>query len=127
MGINKNLGFSKNDRIENIRRIAEIAKVVVENGLIAIVACISPYEYERQFTRSLFKKGEFFEVFVNTPLSVCKKRDPKGLYKKSKMNKAIDKTGLSNLYEKPKNSDLEIDTSRENINSIVNKIVNEIL
>jgi bifunctional enzyme CysN/CysC len=122
MGINKNLGFSKNDRIENIRRIAEVAKLVVENGLIAIVACISPYEYERQFTRSLFKKGQFFEVFVNTPLSICKKRDPKGLYKKSKKNKTIDKTGLSNLYEKPKHPDLEIDASRENINSIVNKI-----
>ena len=105
MGINKNLGFSKNDRIENIRRIAEIAKLVVKNGLIAIVACISPYEYERHFTRSLFKKGEFFEVFVNTPLSVCKKRDPKGLYKKFKMNKTIDKTELFHLYEKPKHSD----------------------
>jgi bifunctional enzyme CysN/CysC len=127
LGINKNLGFSKSDRIENVRRIAEIAKLMVESGLIVIVACISPYERERHFARSLFKEGKFFEVFVNTPLSVCKKRDPKGLYKKSKMNKAIDKTGLSNLYEKPKNSDLEIDTSRENINSIVNKIVNEIL
>jgi bifunctional enzyme CysN/CysC len=127
LGINKNLGFSKSDRIENVRRIAEIAKLMVESGLIVIVACISPYERERHFARSLFKEGKFFEVFVNTPLSVCKKRDPKGLYKKSKMNKAIDKTGLSNLYEKPKNSDLEIDTSRENINSIVNKIVNKLL
>jgi bifunctional enzyme CysN/CysC len=126
LGINKNLGFSKSDRIENVRRIAEIAKLMVESGLIVIVACISPYEQERIAVRSLFKEGKFFEVFVNTPLSVCKKRDPKGLYKKSKMNKTMDKTGISNLYEKPKHPDLEIDTSRENINSIVNKIINKV-
>jgi len=125
LGINKNLGFSKSDRIENVRRISEIAKLMVESGLIVIVACISPYEQERRAARSLFKEGKFFEVFVNTPLSVCKKRDPKALYKKSKMNKTIDKTGLSNLYEKPNNPNLEIDTSRENINSIVNKIINK--
>jgi bifunctional enzyme CysN/CysC len=127
LGINKNLGFSKSDRIENIRRIAETAKLLVENGLIAIVACISPYKYERQSTKSLFKKGEFFEVFVNTPLSVCKKRDPKGLYKKSKILKAIDKTGLSNFYEKPKYPDIEVDTSIQSINLIVNKIIKKIL
>jgi len=126
LGINKNLGFSKSDRIENVRRISEIAKLMVESGLIVIVACISPYEQERIAARSLFKKFKFFEVFVNTPLSVCKKRDPKGLYKKSKMNKKINRTGLSNLYEKPKHPDLEIDTSRENINSIVNKIINKV-
>jgi len=127
LGINKNLGFSKSDRIENIRRIAEIAKLLVESGLIAIVACISPYEYERQSARSLFKKDEFFEVFVNTPLSVCKKRDPKGLYKKSETIKTINKTGLSNLYEKPKHPDMEVDTSIQSIDLIVNKIIKKIL
>lgn len=127
LGINKNLGFSKSDRIENIRRIAETAKLLVESGLIAIVACISPYEYERQSTRSLFKKDEFFEVFVNTPFSVCKKRDPKGLYKKSKIIKAFDKTGLYNFYEKPKYPDIEVDTSIQSIDLIVNKIIKKIL
>ena len=77
LGINKNLGFSKSDRIENVRRTAEIAKLMVESGLIVIVACISPYVQERHFARSLFKKKEFVEVFINTPLSICQKRDPK--------------------------------------------------
>ena len=75
----------------------------------------------------MFKKDEFFEVFVNTPLSVCKKRDPKGLYKKSETIKIINKTGLSNLYEKPKHPDTEVDTSIQSIDLIVNKIIKKIL
>ena len=123
LGINKNLGFSQSDRIENVRRIAEIAKLMVNSGLITIVACISPYEQERKFARSLFDKEEFVEVFVNTPLSICQKRDPKGLYKKVKHNKTMDKTGLGSRYEAPQNPELEIDTSIEATKKILEKLI----
>jgi bifunctional enzyme CysN/CysC len=123
LGINKNLGFSQSDRIENVRRIAEIAKLMVNSGLITIVSCISPYEQERKFARSLFDKEEFVEVFVNTPLSICQKRDPKGLYKKAKNNKSIDKTGLGSGYEAPKEPELEIDTSVITTKKILEKLI----
>lgn len=123
LGINKNLGFSKSDRIENVRRIAEIAKLMVESGLIVIVACISPYVQERHFARSLFKKKEFVEVFINTPLSICQKRDPKNLYKKVKNNKFMNKTGLGMGYEVSKNPEIEINTAKQKISLSVDKIV----
>jgi bifunctional enzyme CysN/CysC len=122
-GINKDLGFAEQDRVENIRRISEIAKLMVDAGLIVIVAAISPYSRERQFAKSLFDKKEFFEVFVNTPLKVCIKRDPKGLYKKSKKDKNMNKTGLGANYEKPKKPDLEIDTSKQKTDAIVKDIL----
>jgi adenylylsulfate kinase len=117
------LGFSKSDRIENVRRIAEIAKLMVESGLIVIVACISPYVQERHFARSLFKKKEFVEVFINTPLSICQKRDPKNLYKKVKNNKFMNKTGLGMGYEVSKNPEIEINTAKQKISLSVDKIV----
>ena len=122
-GINKDLGFAEQDRVENIRRISEIAKLMVDAGLIVIVAAISPYSRERQFAKSLFDKKEFFEVFVNTPLKVCMKRDSKGLYKKSKKDKNMNKTGLGANYEKPKKPDLEIDTSKQKTDAIVKDIL----
>lgn len=123
LGINKNLGFSQSDRIENVRRIAEIAKLMVNSGLITIVACIAPYKQERKFARSLFNKGEFVEVFVNTPLSICQKRDPKGLYKKAKHDKSLDKTGLGTSYEAPASPELEIDTSVSATETILEKLI----
>ena len=122
-GINKDLGFAQQDRVENIRRIAEIAKLMVDAGLIVIVAAISPYVRERQFAKSLFDKKEFFEVFVNTPLKVCLKRDPKGLYKKAKKDKNMNKTGLGANYEKPRNPNLEIDTSKQKTDEIVKNLI----
>ena len=122
-GINKDLGFTQQDRVENIRRIAEIAKLMVDAGLIVIVAAISPYARERQFAKSLFDKKEYFEVFVNTPLKVCLKRDPKGLYKKAKKDKNMNKTGLGTNYEKPRNPNLEIDTSKQKTDEIVKNLI----
>ena len=122
-GINKDLGFTQQDRVENIRRIAEIAKLMVDAGLIVIVAAISPYVRERQFAKTLFDKKEFFEVFVNTPLNVCLKRDPKVLYKKAKKDKNMNKTGLGANYEKPRNPNLEIDTSKQKTDEIVKNLI----
>ena len=123
LGINKDLGFLRNDRIENIRRIAEISKLMVDAGLIVIVAAISPFENERNFARSLFNKKEFIEIFINTPLSVCKTRDPKGLYKKSSKDKNFSKTGLGLDYQIPKKPDLIVDTVIESAKQIADRIL----
>ena len=127
-GINKDLGFSQNDRVENIRRLAEISKLMVDAGLIVIVASISPFSRERLFAKSLFDKNEFFEIFVNTPLEVCISRDSKGLYKKSKNDKNMNKIGLGSGYEEPMNPDIKIDTSKkkkeENVREILKKVFN---
>lgn len=123
LGINKNLGFSEADRTENIRRIAEIAKLMVDAGLIVIVAAISPFSKDRHFAKSLFDKDEFYEVYVNTPLKICIKRDPKNLYKKAKSIKGFSKVGLTSGYEKPENPLITIDTSKESISQSINKIV----
>ncbi|MDC1148716.1 adenylyl-sulfate kinase [Pelagibacteraceae bacterium] len=126
LGINKNLGFNASDRTENIRRIGEISKLMVDAGLIVIVAAISPFRKDRDFARSLFEKNEFYEVFVNTPLKVCIKRDPKKLYKKAKSIKHFSTIGLTGDYEKPLKPDLVIDTSKELISSSVKKIITKI-
>ena len=123
LGINKNLGFTAADRTENIRRIAEIAKILVEAGLIVIVAAISPFRKDRHFAKSLFQKKEFYEIYVNTPLKVCMKRDPKKLYKKVKTIKGFNNIGLSGRYEKPENPILKVDTSKESTNNSVKKIL----
>ena len=123
LGVNKNLGFSAADRAENIRRIAEIAKIIVDAGLIVIVAAISPFKKDRYFAKSLFQKNEFYEVYVNTPLKVCMKRDPKKLYKKLKTIKGFNKIGLTGSYEKPEDPSIKIDTSKETINNSVKKIL----
>ena len=123
LGVNKDLGFSQGDRIENVRRIAEIAKLMFDAGLIVIVACISPFANERNFAKSLFKKNQFLEIFVNTPMSVCKKRDTKKLYQKIKTDKSINTTGLTSGYEIPVHSDLQVDTSKDSVKKILSKIL----
>lgn len=125
-GINKDLGFKESDRIENVRRVSEIAKIMVDAGLITIVSLISPFKRERNFAKSLFKEKTFFEVFVSTPLSVCEKRDVKGLYKKAKTIKGFNKIGISDNYEKPTNPFLEIDTTNKSIDYCVGLIFNKI-
>ncbi len=127
LGINKDLGFSQNDRVENIRRVAEISKLMVDAGLIVIVAAISPFENERNFARSLFDKKEFLEIFVNTPLSVCKTRDSKGLYKKSAKDKFMSKIGLGSDYQTPKKPDLIVSTERESSEQIADRILKNYL
>lgn len=123
LGINKDLGFAEKDRIENIRRISEIAKLMVDSGLIVIVAAISPFAKDRAIARSLFKDKEFVEIFVNTPRIVCEKRDVKGLYKKYKKGLIKNFTGQDSIYENPKNPDLEFDTSKEKLEDIIDRII----
>lgn len=123
LGINKDLGFSQSDRVENIRRIAEIAKLMTDAGLIVIVAAISPFENERNFARSLFKKNEFIEIFVNTPLHICKTRDSKGLYKKAAKDNRMNKIGLGINYQIPKNPDFTINTETQDLEQLTDEIV----
>ena len=109
-GLNKNLGFTAADRVENIRRIAEVAKLMVDAGLIVITAFISPFREERHMARSLFAEGEFLEIFVDTPLEVAEQRDPKGLYRKARRGELKNFTGVDSPYEAPENPDIRVDT-----------------
>ncbi len=122
-GLNKDLGFSDEDRKENIRRIAEVAKLFVDAGLIVITAFISPFKEEREFARSLVEKDEFIEVFVDTPLKVCKQRDPKGLYKKAKEGKIKNFTGIDSPYEPPDAPEIHIRTERLTVQESVERIM----
>jgi bifunctional enzyme CysN/CysC len=110
-GLNKDLGFTAADRVENIRRIAEVAKLMVDAGLIVITAFISPFRAERQMARSLMKEGEFNEVFVDTPLPLAEARDPKGLYKKARRGELKNFTGIDSPYEVPEEPEMRIDTA----------------
>lgn len=110
-GLNQDLGFSDEDRAENIRRIAEVAKLMVDAGLIVIVSFISPFRTERDFARSLFESEEFFEVFVDAPLEACISRDPKGLYKKALKGQLRNFTGLDSVYEAPEHPELILKTA----------------
>ena len=122
-GLNKDLGFSDEDRKENIRRIAEVAKLFVDAGLIVITAFISPFKEEREFARSLVEKDEFIEVFVDTPLKVCEQRDPKGLYKKAKEGKIKNFTGIDSPYEPPDAPEIHIRTERLTVQESVERIM----
>lgn len=126
-GLNKDLGFSEQDRTENIRRVAEVAKLMVDAGLVVIVSFISPYKSERAFARSLFEKDEFFEVFVNTPISECEKRDPKGLYAKARRGELLNFTGIDSVYEPPENPEITLDTNEMSVNNCVDRLLELIL
>ena len=110
-GLNKDLGFSDADRDENIRRVAEAAKLMVDAGLIVLVAFISPFRRERRMARELLEPGEFVEVYVSTPLAVAEGRDPKGLYKKARSGELRNFTGIDSPYEPPTDPELELDTT----------------
>lgn len=122
-GLCSDLGFSADDRSENIRRIAEVAKLFVHNGTIVICAFISPYQKDRDFARSIMDKGHFFETFLNCNIEVCKERDPKGLYKKAMAGKIKGFTGIDSPYEQPNEPEIEIFTSNSSIDEEVNKII----
>lgn len=109
-GLNKNLGFSPEDREENIRRIGEVAKLFADAGLITMTAFISPYRKDRDRNRELLEGGEFIEIFVKVSLDVAEKRDPKGLYKKARTGEIKEFTGISAPYEEPLNPELTLDT-----------------
>jgi len=110
-GLNRDLGFTKEDRIENIRRIGEVAKLMVDAGLITMASFISPYRAERQMARDLLEDGEFVEIFVNTPLELAEKRDVKGLYAKARAGEIKNFTGIDSEYQAPQNPDIEIKTA----------------
>ncbi len=112
MGLNKGLGFSDEDRVENLRRIGEVAKLFVDAGIIVLTAFISPFRSERQRVRELVDEGEFIEVFVDTPLEVCESRDPKGLYKKARAGEISDFTGIDSPYEAPEFPEIHIRNDR---------------
>ena len=120
-GLNKDLGFDENSRIENIRRIGEVCKLFVDSGLIVLCAFISPFCKERQIIRELLDKGEYIEIFVDTPIEICEKRDPKGLYKKARNGKIKNFTGIDSPYEAPKNPEIHIKSENleENIETIL--------
>jgi bifunctional enzyme CysN/CysC len=110
-GLNADLGFTQADRVENIRRVAEVAKLMVDAGLIVLVSFISPFRAERLMARSLFEPGEFLELFIDTPLAVAEERDPKGLYKKARSGELANFTGIDSPYEPPEKPEIHIETA----------------
>jgi len=122
-GINRDLGFNEADRVENIRRVGEIAKLMLEGGLICIASFISPFESERHMARTLVSENEFIEVFVDTPLHVCEKRDVKGLYAKARLGEIPNFTGISSPFEEPLNPEIRIDTTVTSAEDAANQII----
>lgn len=122
-GLNRDLMFSEEDRKENIRRLGEVAKLFVDNGVIVLVAAISPIEEDRQAVRSMLGNDEFIEIYVDCSLSECENRDPKGLYKKVRNGLISNFTGISNPYEIPTNSEIILRTEMENIKECTNNVI----
>ncbi|MDH4099743.1 MAG: adenylyl-sulfate kinase [Nitrospirota bacterium] len=122
-GLNKNLGFSPEDRTENIRRVGEVARLFTDANIITITAFISPYRADREQVRALFAYGEFVEVHVKCPLDVCEGRDPKGLYKKARAGQIPEFTGISAPYEEPASPEVTLDTSELSVEDSVKKLL----
>ena len=122
-GLNGDLGFSPEDREENIRRIGEVAHLFAEAGVIAITSFISPYRKDRDRARNLNEKGGFIEVHVTAPLSICEERDPKGLYKKARNGTIPEFTGISAPYEEPEDPEITLETDKLNVQESVDKII----
>ena len=123
MGLNKGLTFSDEDRIENIRRISEVAKLFVDAGLIVSTAFISPFKEDRARARSIMNQGEFVEVFIDTPLEVCESRDPKGLYKKARAGEISNFTGISSAFDVPEQPEIHVKTAQQSIEQSVEQII----
>ena len=126
-GLNRDLSFTDEDRVENIRRVAEVAKLMTEAGLIVLVSFISPFRAERRMARSLFGEGEFIEVFVDTPLAVAESRDVKGLYAKARAGELPNFTGIDSPYEAPEDAELVLDTINEPADALAERIVERLL
>lgn len=122
-GLNKDLGFSDADRIENIRRIAEVARLMADAGLIVITAFISPFKKDRELARDLIGTDHFFDVYVNTPLAVCEQRDPKGLYQKARRGEVVHMTGISSPYEAPEHPRFIADGAHRDIKTIIDELL----
>ena len=126
-GLNKDLGFTEADRIENIRRVGEVSKLMADAGLIVITAFISPFQADREMVRSMMPEGEFFEVFIDTPLNVAEARDVKGLYRKARAGELKNFTGIDSPYEAPRNPEIRIDTTTISPDEAANLIVDTLL
>ena len=124
-GLNSDLNFSKKNRNENVRRVAEVAKLIVDSGLIVIVAIISPYRRGRDWVRSIFNPNEFKEIYISTSLNECERRDVKGLYKMARRGKIEGFTGVTSPYEAPCNPELIIDTQNESSDESLQIILNK--
>jgi len=122
-GLNNDLGFDDNSRVENIRRVGEVAKLFVDSGQIVLTAFISPFVADRELVRSLVEKDEFIEVFIDTPIEVCESRDPKGLYKKARAGEIKDFTGIDSPYEPPKSADIHILNDKVSIEKACEQII----
>jgi adenylylsulfate kinase len=123
MGLNKNLGFSAEDRAENIRRIGEVSKLFANSGLITTTAFISPYKADRDAARALLPEGQFIEIYVNASLETCEARDPKGLYKKARAGEIKGFTGIDDPYEAPENAELVLDADNKGIEELADEVI----
>jgi len=124
MGLNKGLGFSEEDRKENIRRIGEVSKLFVDAGIIVSTAFISPFRSDREMVRSIVKEGEFVEIYIDAPLSVCESRDPKGLYKKARAGEIKQFTGIDSPYEAPEKPELSVKTGEKSLEACAEDVIN---
>ena len=122
-GLNKDLGFSDADRVENIRRIGEMAKLFADAGLIVMSAFISPFRSDRKLVRDLVEEKEFVEVYISTPLSTCEQRDPKGLYKKARSGQIKNFTGIDSEYEAPVSPEVTLNTAELNVDECVDRVI----
>ena len=122
-GLNNDLGFTDADRVENIRRVAEVAKLMVDAGLIVITAFISPFVSERKYARQILADNEFIEVFVDAPVEVCEARDPKGLYKKARSGQLKNFTGIDSEYQKPQNPEIVLESSKKPPEELANFVL----
>ena len=120
------LGFKNADRVENIRRVGEVAKLMVDAGILVLTAFISPFKAEREMVRNLFEDDDFVEIFVDTPLEIAESRDPKGLYKKARQGDLPNFTGIDSPYEKPTNPDVHIKTDREPLKKIIASLIKKL-
>ncbi|MCE0493791.1 adenylyl-sulfate kinase [Vibrio salinus] len=125
-GLNKDLGFSDTDRVENIRRIGEVAKLFVDSGSIVLTAFISPFISDREQVRKILEPDPFLEVFVDTPLDICESRDPKGLYKKARAGEIKQFTGIDSEYQAPVNPEIHIKTAEYSIEECAIQVVNKL-
>ena len=121
-GLNKDLGFSEEDRKENIRRVGEVSKILVDAGIVVLSAFISPFEQDRLMVKELFEEDEFIEIYVKCPLEICESRDVKGLYEKARKGLIKDFTGIDSPYEVPRHPDIVVETDKESIYESVEKI-----
>jgi bifunctional enzyme CysN/CysC len=122
-GLNRDLGFTEVDRVENIRRVGEVAALMADAGLIVLVSFISPFRSERRLARNLMKPGEFIEVFVDAPLAVCETRDPKGLYRKARRHEISNFTGIDSPYERPERADITLRTDNLSVKQAVDELM----